>query len=180
MTTPNPADTLSGALAISTDWDPPTLASLHDDGEPLTDLRTEHYTEQVIAALHGDPAVLTLDPVTQEAIGNVSRVFEHIAQGMLTGRDPKAITRRAAVLLTADPRAGTPMRCPDCARIHRPLAGAPDWDVAGREDIACPPCWAARPKHAAKAPAKTAPKAAAGTRRRRPSQARKAVTGGKP
>jgi hypothetical protein len=186
---PDPADTLSGTLtnlpAIPDEWDAPTLASLRDPGVPHADLRLEHYTEQVVAALHGDPRVFGLAPDAQEAIGNVARVFELIARGILAGHDPKVVTRRAAVLLMCDPTMGTPMRCPACSRIHYPLTGDVDWEVAGREDIMCGPCWKAQPKHAVKAAPGKAPRAAAktaaaGTRRRRPSQARKTVTGGKP
>jgi len=184
---PDPADTLSGATAHlpalrDEEWDPPTLAMLRDDSHPLTDLRLEHYTEQVVAALHGDPRVFDLAPESQAEIRKVSLVFELIARGILAGHDPKAVTRRAAVVLMADPTLGTPMRCPTCSRIHYPLTGPVDYEVAGREDIACPACWKAQPKHAAKAaapkPAPVKAKTAAGTRRRRPSQARsKAVNG---
>jgi hypothetical protein len=201
----------TGELAIiPPEADEQWLASLHDDGQPLTDLRTEHYTEQVIAALHGDPAVFTLDAFTQHAIGGVCRAFELKARGIRAGWDSETIAKRAAVLLMAEPTAGTPMRCPcggctrettitsseppgwklsrahtgPCGAIHLPLTGDIDWDVAGRQDIMCPPCWKAQPKHTTKAaPVKAAVKAkpaAAGTRRRRTSTARKTTPSSAP
>jgi hypothetical protein len=172
--------------AIPPEADDQWLASLRDDDQPLADLRLEPYPVQVVAALHGDPAVFTLDLLTQDGIKAVGLVFEHFARGILNGHDPKAITRRAAVLLMAGGEdGGTPMRCPKCERVHQPLTGPVDWDVAGREDIMCPPCWKAQPKHTVKAaaPVKAAAKkpAAAGTRRRRTSTARgKAVRGAPP
>jgi hypothetical protein len=177
----------TGELAVITDdleWDDDSLGLLRDPPAVVTDLRTEHYTEQVVAALHGDPAVFTLDPLTQACIASVSRVFEHIARGILAGHDDKQVTRRAAVLLMAGgEEGGTPMRCPNCDRIHQPLAiGGPiQWDVAGREDIMCPPCWKAQPKHTVKAaPVKAKTVAANGTRRRRTPRPKPAAASGPP
>jgi hypothetical protein len=160
------------------EWDDDSLAGLRDPPAVITDLATEPYAEQVVAALHGDPRVFELDPLTQAWIASVSRVFEHAARRILA--DPDAGTpghaatvaagKRAAVLLMAGGQdGGTPMRCPACDRIHQPLAiGGPiNWDVAGREDIMCPPCWKAQPKHTAKAAPVKAKAAANGTRRRR-------------
>jgi hypothetical protein len=195
MNIPDPAATLSGNLPAlrpdthpipvitddewdndSTEW----VDRLRDDGQPLTDLRTEHYTEQVVAALHGDPAVLTLDPLTQDCIASISRVFELFARQILTEDNgatedawngSKAVIKRGAVLLMAGGgEGGTPMRCPSCGRIHQPLAiGGPiNWDIAGREDIMCPQCWAKQPKHTVKPAAPVKAKTASnGTRRRR-------------
>ena len=192
----------TGELAvIPPEADEEWLATLRGPDEPPRDLRTEHYTEQVLAALHGDAAVWDLDLFTQHSIGGVCRAFELMARGIRAGWDPATVTRRGAVLLMADPTAGTAMRCNcggctrevtitdteppgwklsrahtgPCGGIHLPLTGAIDWDVAGREDIMCPPCWAAQPKHAA-AKAAAAKTAANGTRRRRTSTARKTVS----
>ena len=173
----------TGELAvIPPEADDAWLAMLRDDGQPLPDLGLASYPEQVVAALHGDPAVFTLDPLTQECIGSVSRVFEHIARGILAGQDPKLVTRRAAVLLMAGGDSGTPMRCPSCDLIFEPLqlGGGIQWDVAGREDILCPPCWKAQPKHVVKAAPVKAKTAAAGTRRRRTSTARSKAVNGTP
>jgi hypothetical protein len=218
----------TGELAIiPPEADDAWLASLRDDGQPLTDLALTSYPDQVVAALHGDPRVFDLAPLNQACIASASRAFGLFARAILTDQDPKVVTRRAAVVLMAGAEEmGTPMRCPCtgctrettitdseppgwklsrahtglCGQIHQPLAiGGPiQWDVAGREDIMCPPCWQAQPKHAA---AKATPvKAAAKTRRprrrtpeergvpvpitdlppSRGSQARKAVNGTPP
>jgi len=172
------------------------------------DLRLAHFTEQVTAALHGDPRVLDLPPDVQEKIARISRVFETIAGGILRDRDPAETVRRARVVYIDGGQRGTPMRCncggcsaevtvtdrPEkwtpgnpggwkpsrghsgpCGRVHHPLGGPPDWGIAGREDITCPACVKAAPKHAVKAevvkpaPVKPAP------RRRAP---RRKPTGG--
>jgi hypothetical protein len=169
------------------------------------------YPDQVVAALHGDPRVFDLDPLNQACIASASRAFGLFARAIVNNHDPAATAKRAAVLLMAGAEeVGTPMRCPctgctrettitdseppgwklsrahsgPCDQIHMPLqiGGPIQWDVAGRQDIMCPPCWKAQPKHVVKPTAPVKAKAAAnGTRRRRPSTARsKAVNGTSP
>ena len=144
----------------------------HGDGDVTLilggdDLRLAHFTEQVVAAVHGDIRVLDLPPEAQEAIARVSRAFEVHASGILRDRDPAETVRRAAVVLVDGGQEGTPMRCPQCQRVHHPLGGPPDWGIAGREDIACGPCVKATPKHAVKAEV-VKPAAAKPAPRRRP------------
>jgi hypothetical protein len=172
--------------------DPDATLILHGD-----DLRLAHWTEKVVAAVHGDRRVLDLPSEEQERIARVSRAFEVHAGGILRNREtdeairgskPCETARRAAVALIGNQErdanpvvwesedgpvppagpAGTPMRCPKCQRIHHPLTDDVDWGIAGREDITCPACVEATPKHAAKpAVVKPAP-AKPATRKRAP------------
>jgi hypothetical protein len=171
---------------LDTAWEaahpPPTGDSEHDDGKSL-DVRAPEDSWE--------------DFQHWQRI----RILDMLATAVINGTEPAYAARRTACALVS-PAAfiarihenatfteagsrpphravdGTPMRCSKCQGIYTLGTGEPDWVIAGREDTTCEPCTLAAPKHAAK-PATATVKAKApappGTRRTRPSRARKAA-----
>lgn len=142
----NDSTTPASLPAIRTDTSP--IPVVTDDGE----ITVVHHTyppltpEALDRDWHetGDGEGWGYAPHNQQ----VYRALETIAGGILRNHDNPTITRRAAIVLLADPiTEGTPLRCTGCSRAYRVGDPTPNWALAGREDGLCWPCTlTARPK----------------------------------
>jgi hypothetical protein len=135
------SDTTDRLPVVRTDTAP--LPRITGDGPPVIHVT---YPELGPEALDAAYAATTGGVFNQQ----VYRALGHIAGGVQRHRHPAEITRRAAVILLADPLGGTPFRCPLCGTRYTAPPAPADWAIAGREDLPCRLCTLAQ-----SSPAKT-------------------------